>query len=263
MVQNRVLPCLLVQSGKLVKTTQYKNPQYVGDPVNAVKIFNEKEVDELMLCDISPDRFLKGPDMEMIRKVADECFMPLTYGGGISHIDQIREILKSGVEKVVLNSAMANGTQLVAEGAAYFGSQCIVASMDVKKNWLGRYKVYFQSGKKESAYSPQDFLFEMVKAGAGEIIVNNIDLEGSWKGMDLDMLKKVNAVSSIPLIAAGGAGSLEHIKEVFEATGVSAVALGSMAVYQQKGLGVLINFPKSQHLKEIRKQNAVANRLAY
>ncbi|MBK7222376.1 MAG: imidazole glycerol phosphate synthase subunit HisF [Saprospiraceae bacterium] len=256
MVQNRVLPCLLVQSGKLVKTTQFKNPQYVGDPVNAVKIFNEKEVDELMLCDISPDRHIKGPDMELIRKVADECFMPLTYGGGISHLDQIREILKAGVEKVVINSALAKGNSLVTEGAAFFGNQCIVVSMDVKKNWLGRYKVYFHSGQKESSFSPQEFLMEMIEAGAGEIIINNIDLEGSWKGLDLEMLKKMNAISSVPLIASGGAGNLVHIKEVFEETGVSAVALGSMAVYQQQGLGVLINFPKAQHLKEIRQERA-------
>lgn len=260
MVQNRVLPCLLVQSGKLVKTTRYKNPQYVGDPVNAVKIFNEKEVDELILCDISGDRFERGPDLSMIRKVADECFMPLTYGGGISHIDQIKEILKSGVEKVVVNSTLAKGSQLVADGAAYFGSQCIVVSMDVKKNWLGKYKVYYESGKKESPYTPQSFLAEMVNAGAGEIIVNNIDLEGSWKGMDLELLKMINGLSSIPVIAGGGAGSLVHIQEVFEETGVSAVALGSMAVYQQKGLGVLINFPKSQHLKEIRMQTLTANK---
>ncbi|HRG65975.1 MAG TPA: HisA/HisF-related TIM barrel protein, partial [Saprospiraceae bacterium] len=167
MVQNRVLPCLLVQSGKLVKTIRFKNPQYVGDPVNAVKIFNEKEVDELVLCDISPDRHVKGPDMALIRKVADECFMPLTYGGGISDLDQIREILKSGVEKVVINSALANGSQLVSDGAAFFGNQCIVVSMDVKKNWLGRYKVYFQSGNKESSFTPQEFLLEMIEAGAG------------------------------------------------------------------------------------------------
>lgn len=251
MVQNRVLPCLLVQGGKLVKTVKYKHPQYVGDPVNAIKIFNEKEVDELMICDISRDRHSRGPDLEFIRRVADECFMPLTYGGGISSLLQIREILKLGVEKVVINAALENSHELLTEAAAVFGSQCVVASIDVKKDWLGRYRVCYDSGQRVSAESPEEKSVQVVKAGVGEIVVNNIDREGSWKGMDLELLKKITSVSTVPVIASGGAGAVDHIKDAIQKGGASAVALGSMAVFQQKGLGVLINFPPAKTLKEI------------
>lgn len=251
MVQNRVLPCLLVQGGKLVKTEKYKHPQYVGDPVNAIKIFNEKEVDELMICDISRDRHRRGPDLEFIQRVADECFMPLTYGGGVSRLSQIKEILKLGVEKVVINTALGNSHELLSEAAAVFGSQCVVASIDVKKDWLGRYRVCYDSGLTLSGESPEEKSAAVVKAGAGEIVLNNIDREGSWKGLDLELLKRITSGSHVPVIASGGAGTVDHIKDAIQKGGASAVALGSMAVYQQKGLGVLINFPAAKTLKEI------------
>ncbi|MBP9196737.1 MAG: imidazole glycerol phosphate synthase subunit HisF [Saprospiraceae bacterium] len=251
MVQNRVLPCLLVQNGKLVKTEKFKNPQYVGDPVNAIKIFNEKEVDELMLCDISEGRAVNGTDIALIQRIADECFMPLTYGGGITKLEQIKTILKSGVEKVVLNSALEKSVRLLNEGASVFGAQCMVASMDVKKDWLGRYKVCYQSGKRMTEESPEAFVERVVQSGAGEILVSNIDRESSWKGLDVELIKSVTSVSTVPIIVTGGAGSTDHIKEAIIKGGASAVALGSMAVFQQKGLGVLINFPNEQKLKEI------------
>lgn len=251
MVQNRVLPCLLVREGKLVKTERYKNPQYIGDPVNAIKIFNEKEVDELIICDISDERETRGPDLALVRRIADECFMPLTYGGGISTLNQIGDILKLGAEKILINSSLEKNTILLSEGAAVFGSQCMVASIDVKKDWLGRYKVCFQSGKKISVENPEDFVKRVISAGAGEIVLNNIDREASWKGLDVEILRKISDLSSVPVIAAGGAGHTDHIREAIERGGASAVALGSMVVYQQKGLGVLINFPAPQQLKEI------------
>ena len=251
MVQNRVLPCLLVQGGKLVKTVKYKHPQYVGDPVNAIKIFNEKEVDELMICDISRDRHSRGPDLEFIQRIANECFMPLTYGGGISRIAQIKEILRMGVEKVVINAALESNDELLSEAAAVFGSQCVVASIDVKKDWLGRYRVCYDSGLTMSGESPEEKSKAVVKAGAGEIVLNNIDREGSWKGYDLELLKRITSGSNVPVIASGGAGTVDHIKDAIQKGGVSAVALGSMVVYQQKGLGVLINFPSAKTLEEI------------
>lgn len=251
MVQNRVLPGLLVLEGKLVKTEKYRKPQYIGDPVNAVKIFNEKEVDELVVCDISTDRAQRGPNSQLIRRIADECFMPLTYGGGITNLDQIRTILKLGVEKVIINSALEHGTRLLSEAASVFGSQCVVASVDVGRDWLGRNKVCFQSGRKVSSENPESFVTKVISAGAGELIINSIDREASWKGMDIALLSQITRIAGVPVIASCGAGSIAHIKEAIQEGGASAVVLGSMSVYQQKGMGVLINFPTNAQLKEI------------
>lgn len=248
MLQNRVMPCLQVIDGKLVKTVKFRKPQYVGDPVNAIKIFNEKEVDELIVVDISDGRALRGPDYNLIKQFADECFMPVCCGGGITTIEQIQKILKIGIEKVVMNSVLQHNMNLIGEASRLFGSQCVVVSVDVKKNWLGKYEVFFNSGSKSSNTGLPDFVKEAENLGAGEILLNNISRDGTWEGFDLELLKSVSSQVQIPVIAIGGAGKFEHIVDAVKTGGASAVAIGSMAVYQNKAMGVLINFPKKELL---------------
>jgi imidazole glycerol-phosphate synthase subunit HisF len=249
MLQNRIMPCLLVQNDKLVKTVKFRNPQYIGDPVNAIKIYNEKEVDELIVVDISENRAQRGPNYRLIREIANECFMPVCYGGGISTIEQIQQILKIGIEKVVINSAIYKNRLLIQQAARLFGNQCIVVSVDVKKNIWGNYKVTFVSGSKTIETELTGFIKEMEELGAGELLINDISKEGTWDGFDLDLLKKVTSSVNIPVIAMGGAGNMEHITAAISHGKVSAVAIGSMAVYQNKGMGVLINFPKKELLE--------------
>jgi len=251
MLQNRVIPCLLIKDNKLVKTIKFKRPQYIGDPVNAIKIYNEKEVDELIVLDISIDRKVRGPNFDLIRQIADECFMPVCYGGGISNIDQIQQILKIGIEKIAVNTAIMPDAQLISDAAKKFGSQCMVVALDIKKNWLGKCKVTFHSGQCVINTDIIEFVKKAEDAGAGEILINNIDRDGTWEGFDLELISKITSNVSIPVIVSGGAGHIDHIKDAITIGKASGVAIGSMAVFQSKGMGVLINFPKTILLEEI------------
>lgn len=251
MVQNRVIPCLLTIDGQLVKTAKFKNPAYVGDPVNAIKIFNKKEVDEIIVLDISNDRFKNGPKLDFIQHLTNECFMPLSYGGGITQVQQIRAILKTGVEKVIINSSLQKNLSLIRHASNLFGSQCIIASVDVKKHWTGQYRPFFKSGTSNQRVDLKTYLSALEQAGAGEVILHNISREGSWSGFDLELLRLASSTVRIPVIALGGAGNINHIKEAITHGGVSAVAIGSMSVYQKKGKGRLINFPDQATLQQI------------
>jgi cyclase len=244
------MPCLLFQNEGLVKTVKFKNPAYVGDAVNAVKIYNEKEVDELVFLDITASAENRAPDLATIEKIASECFMPLTYGGGVSALEQVRQILRVGVEKVSFNSAAINNPQVVSETAKAFGTQCVVVSIDIKKNFWGKYEVYANRGTRSVKMNPVDFARRMEETGAGEIFLTAIDREGTWQGFDLDLIKRVSDAVKIPVIAHGGAGTLGHIEDAVKIGKASAVALGSMVVYQKKGMGVLVNFPKRKDLVE-------------
>jgi len=248
MLEKRLIPLLLVDRGQLVKTTAFQNPVYVGDPVNAAKIFNYKEVDELILLDISATRFQRGPDPGLISSVAEECFMPVCYGGGISTLQQIEMILRTGIEKVALNTTIYHRPQLLSEAAAVFGSQCLVASMDVARDRTGKYRVMHHSGTLLHSDSISEYVTLVQNLGAGEILLQDISKEGSWTGLNHDLIDQVVATSQIPVIASGGAGCLQHITEVFSNTDASGVAIGSMAVFQKKGKGVLINFPAKNEL---------------
>jgi imidazole glycerol-phosphate synthase subunit HisF len=248
MLEKRLIPLLLVDHGKLVKTKGFNKPVYVGDPVNAAIIFNYKEVDELILLDISATRFQQGPDPSLIRSVAEECFMPVCYGGGISTLQQIEMILKTGIEKVALNTTIYHHPQFLSEAAAVFGSQCLVASMDVARDRTGKYMVMHHSGTLLHSDSISEYVTLVQNLGAGEILLQDISKEGSWTGLDLNLIDQVVAASRIPVIASGGAGCLQHITEVFSNTDASGVAIGSMAVFQKKGKGVLINFPAINEL---------------
>jgi cyclase len=248
-VRIRVIPSLLLSDGGLVKTVKFKSPKYVGDPINAVKIFNEKEVDELVFLDITATAQKRAPNMALIREIATECFMPLAYGGGITTVAQVKEILQAGVEKVVINSALAGNANLLQEAANLFGSQSIVASIDVGKSLFGKYQVCTQNGRKQVSSDPVAYAKAMEAAGAGEIFLNAIHQDGTFAGYDLALIRQVAAAVEVPVIACGGAGKVQDFAEAVKA-GASAVAAGSMFVFHGPHRAVLINFPTQATLKE-------------
>lgn len=238
----RTIPVLLLKSGGLYKTVNFKNPTYVGDPINAVKIFNEKETDELILLDYNASADGKAIDYKRIEEIAGEAFMPMAYGGGIKTLDEAKKVFDCGFEKVVLNSVLIQNPSLVEEIGNIFGAQAVVGSIDYKKNMFGKSRVYTMSGTKNAGYDPVEWAKRLQSYGVGEIMVNSIDKDGTWSGYDVDMVKKVAATINVPLIACGGAGSVADLKAGVDA-GASAVAAGSMFVFQKKGMGVLISFP--------------------
>ncbi len=247
MLATRVIPCLLLKEDRLVKTIKFKNPSYVGDPINAIKIYNEKEVDELIVLDISATLEHRGPPFPILAQIANECFMPFTYGGGIKSVEDIKKLFNLGIEKVAINSYAAERPEFITEAASIFGRQSIVVSIDVKRNFLGQYSVHTEGGKKTHMVDPVEFATEMERRGAGEVLLNSIDRDGTWEGYDTVIIKKITNALNIPCIACGGAGKVQDFAEAVKA-GASAVAAGSMVVYQGKGLGVLINFPQRDEL---------------
>jgi cyclase len=245
----RVIPVLLLQKGGLVKSIRFKDHKYVGDPINAVKIFNEKEVDEIVILDISATAEQRGPNMQQVREIAGEAFMPLGYGGGIKTIEQVKELVALGVEKVILNYSAFINHSLISEAAKVIGSQSVVASIDVKKNWLGKYKVNVLNGTRNTGESPVEFAKKMEAAGAGEIILNSIDRDGTFEGYDLPLIKEVSSAVHIPVVAMGGAGSVDDFTRAVQ-HGASAVAAGSFFVFQRPHRAVLISYPAQNELKE-------------
>ncbi len=251
MLLTRVMPCLLLRNSALVKTLKFKNPSYIGDPVNTVKIFNEKEVDELICLDITATNENRDPNFELIAEIATECFMPFTYGGGVNSIELLTELFSIGVEKVALNSKAIESPEFVTEASARFGSQAIVISIDAKKKLFGGYEVISRSGKSKSGTDPVSFARLMEENGAGEILLNAIDRDGMMEGYDLDLIASVSRAVSIPVIACGGAGTVEDFGHAVNQSGASAVAAGSMVVYQGMNRAVLINFPTQSELAAV------------
>ena len=245
----RIIPVLLIQNGGLVKSVNFKNYKYVGDPINAVKIFNEKEVDEIVVLDISASADRRPPDFAQLKEIAGEAFMPLAYGGGITSITEIKQLITIGIEKIVLNSVAVSKPALVSEAAKWIGSQSVVVSIDVKKNWLGKYKVYTQNGTKNTGLDPVTYAKQMESEGAGELFLNSIDRDGSFEGYDTDLIELVSSVVSIPVVAIGGASSIEDFKAAIN-KGASAVAGGSFFVFQRPHRAVLISYPTQKELKE-------------
>ncbi len=244
----RVIPVLLIQNGGLVKTVNFKNPVYVGDPINAVKIFNEKEIDEIAVLDIDASRQNRGPDMARIKEIAGEAFIPLAYGGGISTIQQVNDLFYLGVEKVIFNYNAVHNLALLTESAKLVGSQSIVASIDVKKNWLGKYEVVTLNGTKKTSMDPVEMARKVVDAGAGEIFLNSVERDGTYKGYDLQVLTKICAAVTVPVITCGGASGIPDFLEACKA-GASAVAAGSMFVFQRPHQAVLISYPSQDELR--------------
>lgn len=250
MLSKRVIPVLLLKNKGLVKTVQFKNPVYVGDPINAVRIFNEKEVDELVFLDITASVNNTKPNYELITDIATECFMPFGYGGGITNIEQIKKLFQSGVEKVILNSVVYNNPKLITEAATIFGSQSIVCSIDVKRNLFGKHELYSHAGSKKQKVDLLSHIKQLVDYGAGEIMINSIDRDGMMKGYDNELIKKITESINIPVVCCGGAGSMEHLKETADSTQVSGLAAGSLFVFHGKHKAVLINYPTQKELKQ-------------
>jgi cyclase len=250
MLKHRVIPCLLLKDGGLVKTQRFAKPKYVGDPVNAIRIFNEKEVDELMVLDITASREGREPHYELIERFAGECFMPLSYGGAVRTVEQARRLFSLGVEKVCVQTAVLDDVSLIREVADRFGSQAVVASIDVKKGLFGGHKLYGASAGKTLSRPWQEQLQRVVDAGAGEVVLNSVDRDGVMQGMDLALIREASAAISVPLIAIGGAGSLDDIKAATEA-GASAVAAGAFFVFHGPHRAVLITYPNYRQLETL------------
>lgn len=244
MLQNRIIPCLLLKGQGLVKTTKFKDPKYVGDPINAIKIFNDKEVDELILLDISATREKRKPNFQLIEEVASECFMPLAYGGGIHSLEDARRILKSGVEKVIFNTAAWKNPEVIRQAVNEFGSQAVVVSIDVKRKLLGRYEVFGECGSSRTGQTPVDFARKMQTLGAGELFLNSIDRDGTMSGYDLELISKTLDSVDIPVIVAGGAGSIADFKAAAN-VGAKAMAAGAMFVFHGPHRAVLITYPSA------------------
>jgi cyclase len=238
----RIIPILLLKGDGLVKGIGFKAHKYLGDPINAVKIFNDKEVDELMFLDIEASLKERKPNVEFIRKLADECYMPFGVGGGIRDVEQIRDILEAGAEKVSINTGAVKNPELIKEASSIFGSQSIVVSIDVRKNWLGQYIVCIKSGSEQTGLDPVDWSRKAQDLGAGEILLTRIENDGTMNGYDLVLIRKVAEVLGIPLIASGGAGRMEDFSSAIK-EGASAVAAGAKFVLHGKHRAVLITYP--------------------
>lgn len=255
MLSHRVIPCLLVSQGGLVKTRQFKQPKYVGDPINAVRIFNDKEVDELMVLDIDASKEGRGPNFELVEELAGECFMPLCYGGGIRTADEARQLFSLGVEKVCLQSAVLRNPSIVREIAARSGEQSVVVSIDVKRDWRGRNRAFSASGERLPTQDWRTLMATALEMGAGEIVLNSVDRDGTLAGYDLDLIAQASPLSDAPIVALGGAGSLDDFRAAVDA-GASAVAAGAYFVFQGPHRAVLITYPTPAELRALWSEHA-------
>lgn len=250
MLRTRIIPVLLIRNKGLVKTVKFNKGKYIGDPINAVKIFNDKEVDELVLLDIDAGKEKRKPDFDAIQDIASEAFMPLAYGGGITTLDDVKTLFQIGIEKVIINSAALTNLSLITDAAAIFGDQSIVVCIDIAKNFWGKYQIHTHTEQKHGYTDVVEYVKAAEKAGAGEIIINSVDLDGMMTGYDLKLIEKVSQSISVPLVACGGAGTITDLKKGFDA-GASALAAGSLFVYHGPHRAVLINFPTQTQLKKL------------
>jgi imidazole glycerol-phosphate synthase subunit HisF len=254
MISTRAIPVLLIKNKGLVKTVKFSKPKYVGDPINAVKIFNDKGADELVLLDIMATKENKEPNYARLQDIASECFMPLAYGGGIRTIDQAKRIIALGCEKTIINTCAIENPSFVAEVSKVIGSQSVVICIDVKRNILGKYQVWSHGGSKNTGIDPLSFAKRMEQNGAGEILLNSIDRDGTLKGYDIDLIKLISSNISIPVIACGGAGQIEDFGKAVNHGGASAVAAGSLFVFHGPHKAVIITYPQYETLKKIFNQ---------
>lgn len=248
----RIIPTLLLRGSGFVKTRNFKNAVYLGDCFNTVRLFNEKEADELMILDITATPEKKTINLELLRELASECFMPLTYGGGVRSLEDMRRLFRAGYEKVSLNSEAARNPQLIRDAALEFGGQSIIVSIDIRRRLFGRYEVFTNGGRLGTGLDPVTAAVRAAELGAGEILLGSIDCDGTMDGYDLGIMRKVSDAVPIPLIACGGAGSLHHFREAIQKGGASAVAAGSFFVFNGKHRAVLITYPS-----QIEAQNVI------
>jgi imidazole glycerol-phosphate synthase subunit HisF len=246
MLEKRLIPILLLCEGLLVKTKNFKNPVYIGDPVNTIRIFNELEVDEIVVLDISRNR--KVPDFAILEEIARECFIPLSYGGSVNSLAIAERIFKLGYEKIVLNTAAIENPVIVYEISEKFGSQATVVSIDYKRSLIWGSRVYADSGRKRTSFDPIQWALECQESGAGEILFTSIDHEGCWRGLDVDLAIRLRESLRIPLICHGGVPNISYVGEIFAKTKLNALGVGNLVVYQKQGMGVLINYPKHKYI---------------
>jgi cyclase len=250
MLKTRIIPCLLLRNRGLVKTIRFKKPKYIGDPINTVKIFNEKEVDELVLLDILASRNGIPPDEKLLSDIVSEAFMPIAYGGGIQSVDQARRLARIGIEKIIINSAALRDPNLVTKIANQLGTSSTIVSINIFRDWLGRPRIYDTVARSRLRMDTVEYVYEMVQRGAGEILLNDVDRDGTGQGLDINLIKAVSAAVSVPVIACGGVGSLTHLREGANA-GASAIAAGSMFIYMGPHRAVMINYPDYATLERL------------
>jgi len=251
MLNIRLIPVLLLKGTGLVKTRRFARPTYIGDPINAVHIFNDMNADELIFLDITKSRSGQSPDFSMISEIANECFMPFCYGGGVRDIDTMKKIFYIGAEKIALGAAAFEKPCLIGEAAKTFGSQSIVVVMDVKKNWHGQYRITTHSATRIHPVDPVTYAKRMADAGAGELLVYSVDRDGMMNGYDIELLQQITRAVNIPVIACGGAGNFQHFRQAITLGGAAAVAAGSRFVFFGVHNAVLINYPDKQQLKQL------------
>ncbi len=249
----RIIPCLLLRNNGLVKTVKFKESTYIGDPINTVRIFNEKEVDEIFFLDIDATKVKKEPPYETIKNIASECFMPFAYGGGIQSLQQIDKIINSGAEKIIINSNAFLDKNFVKQAVHHFGSSTIAISVDVKKDFLKGNIVYIKGGTQSTGKNPVEYIKEMEQAGAGEILINSIDKDGTMEGYDIELIKSVTQTVKIPIIACGGAGNMTDFRDAIKTGGASAAAAGSFFIFHGKRRAVLITYPLYSEISDIFK----------
>jgi len=255
MLRSRIVPCLLVRNKGLVKTVQFKDSKYVGDPINAVKIFNEKEVDELIVLDIDATKEKRPPNYKMIKDLAVECRMPLCYGGGIKTVEQAKEIIKLGAEKIALSSIIFENRNRIKEIADAVGVQSVIAILDIKKKGIfGKYQVYINNGTKATGKDPICVAKELEALGVGEVVINSIDNDGMMKGYDLKLVELIREAINLPLTVLGGAGTIQDIRQLIRDYKIIGAAAGSLFVFKGKFKAVLINYPNRDEVKEINGQ---------
>ena len=252
-LENRVIPCLLIKNRGLFKTINFKNPSYLGDPMNITKIFNSKEVDELVILDIQASKKGSCPDFDFLQDISSECFMPLSYGGGIKTIKDISKLISIGIDKVIINNHATKDISFIEKVVEEFGSSTVVGSIDIKKSFFGAYKVFDHVTKKNTSLNPVEFSKLLADYGIGELLINSVDNDGIMKGYDLSIIKEISESVNIPVIACGGAGTLDDIKKVIKYAGVAAAAAGSLFVYNGIHKAVLINYPKYNDLVKLLK----------
>lgn len=243
MLRPRIIPCLLVHNKGLIKSVKFKNYKYVGDPINAVKIFNEKVADELMLIDIDATSNNTEPDYKMIEKIASECRMPLCYGGGIKNENQVKKIFSLGVEKIAISSIAIKNPQIISEFSSMVGSQSVVVILDIKKNTFGKYQIYINNGNKLININLEEFISNLEYLGAGEIVLNSIDNDGTMNGYDYNLVTQIRKITTLPITILGGAGSIEDIGALIKKFGIIGAAAGSLFVFKGIYKAVLINYP--------------------
>jgi len=252
MLRPRIIPCLLIHNKGLVKTVNFKNPKYVGDPINAVKIFNEKEVDELIVLDIDATKENRGPNLKMIKSLANECRMPFCYGGGITTVEQARKIISLGAEKVALSYSALNNISLCQEIGSIIGNQSVVVVIDVKRKKLfGGYDIYTHNGTKKSKWKLDELVAKLEEICIGEIVINSIDNDGTMQGYDTNLIESIREKCSMPITVLGGAGCLDDIKKLISKFKIIGAAAGSLFVFKGKYRAVLISYPNREERKLI------------